>query len=92
MELTDYMLKQNFDQSFDEWSFLEVYMTDYYHSDYIAWIDDIDCVLNGEKEPEDVGLEGSSKEELISERNRMMRIVLEDAFKNYIELNYGKES
>ena len=92
MELTDYMLKQNFDQSFDEWTFLEVYMTDYYHSDYIAWIDDIDCVLNGEKEPEDVGLEDSSKEELISERNRMMRIVLEDAFKNYIELNYGKES
>ena len=92
MELTDYMLKQNFDQSFDEWSFLEVYMTDYYHSDYIAWIDDIDCVLNGEKEPEDCDLENCTKEELINERNRMMRIVLEDAFKNYIELNYGKES
>lgn len=92
MELTDYMLKQNFDQSFDEWTFLEVYMTDYYHSDYIAWIDDIDCVLDGEKEPEDCGLENCTKEELINERNRMMRIVLEDAFKNYIELNYGKES
>ena len=92
MELIDYMLKQNFDQSFDEWTFLEVYMTDYYHSDYIAWIDDIDCVLNGEKEPEDCDLENCTKEELINERNRMMRIVLEDAFKNYIELNYGKES
>lgn len=86
------LLKEKFDQSFDEWTFIEVYMTDYYHSDYIAWIDDIDCVLDGEKKPEEVGLEGSTKEELISERNRLMRIVLKDAFNNYIEQNYGKES
>lgn len=86
------LLKEKFDQSFDEWTFLEVYMTDYCHSDYIACIDDIDCVLNGEKEPEDCNLENYTKEELINERNRMMRIVLEDAFKNYIELNYGKEN
>lgn len=86
------LLKEKFDKEFDEWTFLEVYMTDYYHSDYIAWIDDIDCVLDGEKDPEDVGLEGSSKEELISERNRLMRIVLKDAFNNYIEQHYGKES
>lgn len=86
------LLKEKFDQSFDEWTFLEVYMRDYYHSDYIAWIDDIDCVLNGEKEPEDCNLENYTKEELINERNRMMRIVLEDAFKNYIEQHYGKEN
>lgn len=92
MELIDYMLKQNFDQSFDEWTFLEVYMTDYYHSDYIAYIDDIDCVLNGEKEPEDCDLENYTKKELIDMRNSMMRIVLKDAFKNYIEQHYGKES
>ena len=93
MELTDYMLKQNFDQSFDEWTFLEVYMTDYYHSDYIAWIDDIDCVLDGEKTLEDVEMESSTTiNELEEERNRLMRIVLKDAFQNYIELNYGKES
>ena len=92
MELTDYMLKQNFDQSFDEWTFLEVYMTDYYHSDYIACIDDIDCVLSGEKEPEDCDLENYTQKELIDMRNSMMRTVLKDAFKNYIELNYGKEN
>lgn len=86
------LLKEKFDQSFDEWTFLEVYMRDYYHSDYIAWIDDIDCVLNGEKEPEDCNLENYTKEELINERNRMMRIVLEDALKNYIEQHYGKEN
>ena len=66
-------------------------MSDYYHSDYIAWIDDIDCVLNGEKTAEEVDLEGSSEEELIAERNRMMRIVLEDAFRNYIDEHYPYE-
>lgn len=86
------LLKEKFDQSFDEWTFLEVYMTDYCHSDYIACIDDIDCVLNGEKEPEDCDLENYTKKELIVMRNRMMRIVLEDAFKNYIEQHYGKEN
>ena len=38
--------KNEFDGSFDEWLFLEIYMTDYYHSDEIAAIDDIDCYLN----------------------------------------------
>lgn len=87
------LLKEKFDQSFDEWTFLEVYMTDYYHSDYIAWIDDIDCVLDGEKTLEEVGMESSTTiNELEEERNRLMRIVLKDAFNNYIEQNYGKES
>ena len=86
------LLKEKFDKEFDEWTFLEVYMTDYYHSDYIAWIDDIDCVLDGEKKPEDCDLENCTKKELINERNRLMRIVLKDAFNNYIEQHYGKES
>ena len=87
------LLKEKFDKAFDEWTFLEVYMTDYYHSDYIAWIDDIDCVLDGEKTLEDVEMESSTTiNELEEERNRLMRIVLKDAFQNYIELNYGKES
>lgn len=87
------LLKEKFDKEFDEWTFLEVYMTDYYHSDYIAWIDDIDCVLDGEKTLEDVGMESSTTiNELEEERNRLMRIVLKDAFNNYIEQHYGKES
>lgn len=82
-------LKEKFDNDFDVWTFLEVYMTDYTQSDYVAWIDDIDCVLHGEKTTEEVTwLDGATREEMLAEQNRMMRIILEDAFRNYINENY----
>ena len=90
--------KNEFDGSFDEWLFLEIYMTDYYHSDEIAAIDDIDCYLNdgGVNHPDYASgrfawLEDYSVKALHNERNRLMRSVLEDAFKNYINTQYPEQ-
>lgn len=92
---TEHYRKDEFDSSFDEWLFLEIYMTDYSHSDEIAAIDDIDCYLNdgGVNHPDYASgrflwLEDYSVKALQSERNRLMRACLQDAFKNYIDKHY----
>lgn len=80
---------------FDEFLFLEIWLPGYHGDQRIADIDDIDVVLNNDytddrKESlERAGLLSCSRDELISERNRLMRNVLTDAFNNYIKLNYG---
>ncbi len=88
-------MTQNKTFEFVDRSFLELYMTDYYHSDEIAAIDDIDCYLHdgGVNHPDYASgrfawLEDYSVKALQSERNRLMRACLEDAFKNYIDKHY----
>lgn len=82
-------------EGFDEFEFLEKWMSDYYHSDYIAWIDDIDKVLDNDWEEVDREFLKDylemPKDELLKERARMMRIVLTDAFENYLNKNYPEE-
>lgn len=79
---------------FDEWEFLEEYMTDYGHSDRIAEIDDIDCYLeDGAKHPDyESGrfrwLDEMSRNEMIAERKRLIRLVLSEAFTNYLNRYY----
>ena len=93
---TEHYRKDEFDSSFDEWLFLEIYMTDYSHSDEIAAIDDIDCYLNDggvnhpdyASGPELETMPHAQIKALQSERNRLMRACLQDAFKNYIDKHY----
>lgn len=76
----------------DEWSFLETWMRDYTHSDEIAYIYDIDKVLDEEVEDDEREFLqeylSMTTYELEQEKSRLMRIVLEDAFKNYLDANY----
>lgn len=78
--------------TFDEWLFLEIYMTDYTRSDEIAWIDDIDCVLHDECDDEKRERLSEyyemSLNQLHEKRNFLMRDVLEDAFMNYLDEHY----
>lgn len=87
--------KSKFDSCFDEWQFLETYMTDYSHSDDIASIDDIDCYLaNGRNHPDYASgrfawvEDYNSKSLLQVERNKLMRVCLEEALTNYIDKHY----
>lgn len=94
---TKELVKNHVGNILDEWTFLEVWMRDYYHSDEIAEIDDIDCMLkkdaDGEKMERLLEYYGNSTiKEIFSLRNRLMRCVLEDAFKNYLDTNYPDES
>lgn len=79
----------------DEWTFLEKWMRDYYHSDEIAWIGDIDKVLDGDFEDDEREFLQEyidmPTNELEEEKKRLTRIVLEDAFQNYLDTNYPEQ-
>lgn len=76
---------------FDEQSFIEQYHPDY-NCNEIAYIDDIVKLLNGEAEEGDAASTGEfadwSEEALEEELARLQREVLEEAFQNYLNINY----
>ena len=81
---------------FDEDSFLEQYLQDYYQNDDIAVINDICVVLDHEYEddPErtadlrDAGLLDMTEEELKEELNELERKVLAQAFEDYLNTHH----
>lgn len=75
---------------FSEWDFIERFHPNY-NCNEIAWIDDIDKVLDGENEPGDCATRyygNYTEEELHEDRNRLMREVLQEAFDNYLDKYY----
>lgn len=77
----------------DMWSFIETWHPDYYHSDEIAWIDDLDCALDNECDDEKLSRIKSEWGETRAdwERNKMeLEIeVLSRSIQNYYRNLYG---
>ena len=82
------------DYIIDEQSFIERYHPDY-NCDEIAYIDDICKLLNGEAEEGDAASTGEfadwSEEALEKELARLQREVLEEAFRNYLDIKYPED-
>ena len=82
------------DYIIDEQSFIERYHPDY-NCNEIAYIDDICKLLDGECEEGDAASTGESahldRESLEKELARLQREVLEEAFRNYLDIKYPED-
>ena len=75
----------------DEQSFLEDWLPDYYHCDEVAWLGDMDKVLDNDYEQDDVFVQEyltMPREELQIERDALARKLMERAFENYLREEY----
>ncbi len=77
----------------NEWLFLEKWLPNYSQCDEVAWVDDIDKVLNHDYEEGDCceWCLDLSINELKNLRNEYMAGLLRDAMENYINVNYPTE-
>ncbi|MCR5154850.1 MAG: hypothetical protein K6B75_08405 [Lachnospiraceae bacterium] len=84
--------KTNEQIGIDPQTFLENWHPYYHACDEIAWIDDIDKLLDGEAVEGDAASTGNyaglSHDELISEKNKLMGKVMREAFNHYMKVNY----
>lgn len=89
-------MTQNETYNFDEQTFVEHYLRDYSSNQDIADIDDICCVIDGEYNDDadkeqrltDAGYFDMSIRELRKELHDLKRKVLEQAFRDYLSLQY----
>lgn len=74
----------------DEWLFIETWLPNYSQCDEVAWVGDIDKVLNHDYEEGDCceWCLDLSINELKKLRNEYMAELLRDAMENYIKVNY----
>lgn len=70
-----------------DWDFIMEYYPNYYHSDTIAWEDDLDCVLSGEYNEEKFTRVkrdwGETREEWEKAHDELYDEIVRDSIDNY---------